>query len=117
MAKPEVDGLTGENERCAITLKSMSVTPLSITYVFHVDERYNEHGPHGSFTIVKKDGTEMETMRGLANYDAATDLWLCTARFGDYVALEDMEYIRFGDARIHVEPIPIEMTPIPVNGN
>lgn len=117
MAKPEVEGLTGENERCAITLKSMNVTPLSITYVFRVDEQFTLDSPGGSFTIVKKDGTEMETMRGLANHDGTTDLWQCTARFGDYVALEDMDYIQFGDARIQVEPIPIEMTPIPVSKN
>ena len=117
MAKPEVDGLTGENERCAITLKSMNVTPLSITYVFQVDEQFTLDSPGGNFTIVKKDGTSMETMRGLANYDAATDLWECEGRFGDYVALEDMDYILFGSNKIQVEPIPIEMTPIPVNGN
>lgn len=116
MAKPEVEGLSVENAKHAITFKSLAVTPLSITYVYTEDAWYAETLV-GDFAIVKKDGTVIKTLLGMTGYDAATGMYESTARFGDYVALDDMDYIVFGTTKIQVEPIPIELSPISADAN
>ena len=116
MAKPDVEGLTAENSRYAVTFKSLNVTPLSISYVFSVNE-WRTESFDGDFVIVKKDGTVVETLKGMTSYDDATDLYKSTARFGDYIALDEIDYIVFGHTKIQVDPIPIEMTPIPASKN
>jgi len=116
MAKPDVDGLAAENSRYAVTFKSLTVTPLSISYVFSVDE-WRTESFNGDFVIVKKDGTVVETLKGMTGYDAATDMYESTSRFGDYIPLDEIDYIVFGGTKIPVEPIPIELTPIPEDVN
>lgn len=115
LAKPEVEGITGENERYAITLKSMTVTPLNISYIFNLNEWNEEASMCSDFVIVTKDGTRIETLKGMTGWDPATDMWKSTARFGDYVALEEMDYILFGDHKIPIEPLPLQTTPIPTD--
>ena len=111
LAKPSVDGLSCENKKHAVTLKSLTVTPLSISYVF-VENEWYEETLVGDFVIVKKDGSMIDTLLGMTGWDPATNLMNSTARFGDYIPLEEMDYILFGDTQIPVEPLPIELTPI-----
>jgi len=106
LAQADVAGLSAwcSGAGSQVTLQSMTLSPLGIRYLYTADMPENStQYPYGEFEIVMKDGTRFQTRRSGVGIDPDTGAYGSSAQFYEYIPLEDIAYILFGEHKIDVK--------------
>jgi hypothetical protein len=105
LAQAEVAGLSAwcDGADCQVTLQSMAISSLGIRYLYTADtpEDATQY-PYAEFEIVLKDGTRCQTRRSGVGTDPETGAYGSSAQFYEYIPLENIDYILFGEHKIYV---------------
>lgn len=106
LAHADVAGLSAwcEKADCQVTLQSMSISPLGIRYLYTADmPTGSTQYPYAEFEIVLKNGTSSKTRRSGVGTDPETGAYGSSAQFYEYIPLENIDYILFGEHKIDVD--------------
>ena len=101
--KAFIDGKIVEREDMSITLKSMSISPLSldVSYGFTSPDAENIIPGPGTVQVVMKDGSAVAARTG--NGDDTSSESRTIYVFSAPVDVSDVDYVRFGDQKIHLD--------------
>ena len=115
LAKPEVAGLSvlADNGEDTLTLQTMTVSPLSISYTYQGDFSESTKYPVADFVIVMRDGSEVGTENGPVRHDMLNQEYGGSVQFDQAISLDQIDYILFGDHKIEVVPEPVQIAPLP----
>lgn len=105
LAQAEVAGLSTwcSGAGCQVTLQSMTLSPLGIRYLYTADmPEDSTQYPYAEFEIVMKDGTKFQTRRSGVGIDPETGAYGSSAQFYEYIPLESIDYVLFGEHKIDV---------------
>ena len=118
IAKAKVEGLSASiNNEYSVTLQTMTVNPLGIHYIYTATLSNNPtEYPRGEFVIVLKDGTKVETVKGLVGRNEDGVSYSSWANFYESIDLEQIDYILFGEHKIAIQVEKTQTAPLPEKG-